>query len=625
MRLGRGWVQLALFIGLTVVHTWPLASAPARLSRVDNADTALNTWIVAWVGHQVASDPAHLFQAPIFYPSPDALAFSEHLLVPSLMAAPLTWAGISPIAVYNLLVLAGFALSGWTMSMVMTRWTGSPAAGILSGTLFAFNAHLLTRLPHVQALHVEFLPVALFVLDRLLDGRRVSGTAVRGHTDLPRAEGEPESRGVRRNDPRDRGPARDTGAAGATHESASAVDSGRRSAASQALGEGDDAYSRADADAGSPTSNRDRADSRGWLVAVALGLCFALQALCSNYLLVHTAFVLLVGVAVRPDSWLRHASYVWPRLLVAGLVGLALVAPALWPYYRVNQQQGLVRRLDEVARYSASFSDYLATAGRLHYAWWSHRLFEGRTALFPGVVATLLATIAIVSGTAWRDRRARIALAFGIAGVALSFGPALPGYTFLYDHLLLLQGLRAAARWGFLGLTAIAMLAGFGLHHLSQRWSHTRYWPVIVATTFALVTLESIRAPMGFVTAPLIPHLYTDLASEPHIVLAELPFYVSSIQRNASYLLNATQHFQPLVNGYSGFIPPAWLQQVSVLETFPADAAIARLRALGVTHVTVHQQALKDEQGTAALDTLSHRPDLDLLQIDGDVRLYRLR
>ena len=34
--------------------------------------------------------------------------------------------------------------------------------------MFGFNAHTLTRMPHMQALHVEFLPFALLAFDRLL-------------------------------------------------------------------------------------------------------------------------------------------------------------------------------------------------------------------------------------------------------------------------------------------------------------------------------------------------------------------------------------------------------------------------------------------------------------------------
>src|SRR5262249_48930284 len=42
-------LALGLFLVLSIVHTWPLATAPARLSRNDNADTMLNEWILAWV------------------------------------------------------------------------------------------------------------------------------------------------------------------------------------------------------------------------------------------------------------------------------------------------------------------------------------------------------------------------------------------------------------------------------------------------------------------------------------------------------------------------------------------------------------------------------------------------
>ena len=35
------WVVLVLFVLLSVAHTWPLASAPRRLSRNDNGDTLL--------------------------------------------------------------------------------------------------------------------------------------------------------------------------------------------------------------------------------------------------------------------------------------------------------------------------------------------------------------------------------------------------------------------------------------------------------------------------------------------------------------------------------------------------------------------------------------------------------
>jgi hypothetical protein len=151
-----------------VAHTWPLATNPGVLSRNDNGDAVLHEWIMAWVAHQVVTDPWHLFDANIFYPERYTLAYSDHLFVQSMLAAPLLWAGASPVLAHNLVLILGFALTGWTTSLVVTRWTGSWLAGAVSGSLLAFNAFSLTRLPQIQDLHLQFFPLALAALDRLL-------------------------------------------------------------------------------------------------------------------------------------------------------------------------------------------------------------------------------------------------------------------------------------------------------------------------------------------------------------------------------------------------------------------------------------------------------------------------
>lgn len=167
------FVSLLLFAGMAVLHTWPLAERPTTWSRHDNGDAMLNEWIIAWVAHQLPRDPLHLFDANIFYPEPNTLAFSEHMFVQGVMGAPLIWAGLPTLLVYNLLIMAGLALTGWTMCLVVYRWTGDYWAAIVAGLLLAFNAHSLTRLPHLQAMHVEFLPLAVYALDRLFARPRI--------------------------------------------------------------------------------------------------------------------------------------------------------------------------------------------------------------------------------------------------------------------------------------------------------------------------------------------------------------------------------------------------------------------------------------------------------------------
>jgi hypothetical protein len=523
---------LAACLALAVLHTWPLATSPATLSRHDNADAMLNEWIVAWVAHQAPLSPLHLFDANIFYPEPRTLAFSEHMVVQGLMGAPVAWLGGSPLLVYNLLVIAGLALSAWAMWLLVARWTGSIAAGAVAGTLVAFNAHTLTRLPHLQALHLEFFPLVLFAIDRLLVKRRV----------------------------------------------------------------------------------RD---------AVLLGLAVALQGLTSNYLLVFAAVAAVVAVASRANEWWRPTPGRTTALLaVAVAVAAALVGPFLFPYYLTQREQGLTRSLDEVALYSSTWRDYLSTAGRLHYAAWSHRFLEGSTALFPGVAALALALVAVAAKPGLRDARIRMSAAIAVAGVALSFGPALPGYATLYHVLPLLQGVRGAARFGVLALVAIAVLAGFGVASLRARLGSRIFWPALAAAIIVTVNAEALRAPIAFRPFAGVPRIYRSLRDPSVRAVAEFPcFSPVDILRNAPYVLNSTAHWKPIVNGYSGFVPSRYAAVADALRGFPDDRSRDELQRLGISHVVVHLDAYGGRERDI-LAAIGAAPWLTLVAADGQIRVY---
>ena len=166
----RRAAAFAICVFLAIAHTWPLALNPGRYSRNDNADAELNQWIMAWVAHQLPRDPLHLFEANIFYPAHDALAFSEPLIVPALMGAPMAWAGASPVLVHNIILIAGLALTAFAGCLLIEAWTGSLIAGLVAGSVLAFNTHTLTRIAHIQALHLYGLPLALLAMDRLIRG-----------------------------------------------------------------------------------------------------------------------------------------------------------------------------------------------------------------------------------------------------------------------------------------------------------------------------------------------------------------------------------------------------------------------------------------------------------------------
>lgn len=530
---------------MSVLHSWPLASDPSHLARLDNHDAELNTWIVAWIAHQLPRDPLQLFEAPILYPERHSLAFSEHMFVPSLMGAPLLWAGASPVLVYNLLIMLGFALSGGAMYLVMARWTGSQWAGIIAGLLYAFNAHVLTRFVHLQAQHVEFFPLVLYAFDRVLVGRRL----------------------------------------------------------------------------------RD---------ALLLAAAFVLQALCSNYLLVFTTYALVAAALIRWRE-LRSPGLGVPvaLLAIAALISIVVLAPFLWPYYQVDRDQHLARAADVVTQYNAGWRDYLATGGRLHYAWWSAPFYEGRTALFPGVTGLVLAAYALFNPVTRRDPRVRMATAIGAIGLAFSFGTALPGYAALHGVLPLLSGLRNVARWGWLPLAAIAVLAGFGVAAMeatlarapADKTAGRRSWSTAIPFALALlVTIEAIRTPVGYTRFNGIPPLYDRFAADANLVLAEFPFYSGAdVSLNGPYVLANTRYFKPLLNGYSSFHPESFEARGRVLRTFPSDTAVAELRKAGVTRVAVHTGPFERRYGAAALAAVDSTAALELLANEDGIRLYRLK
>ena len=165
-------LTVVLFVALTAVMTYPQV---LRMSDGvhDPADPLMVTWVLSWVAHQLPIAPAHIFDANIFYPERNTLAYSETLLVPGLLAAPLSWLGVAPIPIYNLVFLSGFALSGVGVALLVRRLTGNSGAAIVAGLVFAFPPYRIDHYAHLQLQQTQFIPLALWAFHRLLDSGRV--------------------------------------------------------------------------------------------------------------------------------------------------------------------------------------------------------------------------------------------------------------------------------------------------------------------------------------------------------------------------------------------------------------------------------------------------------------------
>ena len=157
-----GYALLALLL------THPLIFHLNQAVPHDIGDPLLNTWILAWDSHALLTRPLSLFQANIYHPLPNTLAFSEHLISTALLALPLQLLLGEPVVAYNLSLLATFPLTGFGMYLLTRRWTRRRGPAIVAGLIFAFGPYRFAALAHLQLLTIQWLPLALLFFDKLL-------------------------------------------------------------------------------------------------------------------------------------------------------------------------------------------------------------------------------------------------------------------------------------------------------------------------------------------------------------------------------------------------------------------------------------------------------------------------
>jgi hypothetical protein len=354
-----------------------------------------------------------------------------------------------------------------------------------------------------------------------------------------------------------------------------------------------------------------------------LALVIAATALTSEYSLFFVAVAIVTSVVMGVDS-LRSAG----RIALACAIGAALAIPALLPYIRLSAQ-GTRRPLEQVAQLSATLAGYLVSTSRVDF-WWGTRFYtNGLNLFFPGAVALGLTVMGVADSVrAGAEARRRVATlaAIGVAGIVLSLGPAIPIYSVLYSAIVPLQGLRAALRFGYLFLLAVALAAGFGVAALERRLS-SRAAACAGSLLLIVVTVEAWHGPVQTTTFDGIPAIYSLLAQiKSPVLLVETPFYPpQAVFENREYVLNATSHWRPVMNGYSGYTPELYRRRATPFWFFPDDVAIRAMRREGATHVMVHLERFGGEAGDVRR-ALGMRSDVELLADDGRGHmLYALR
>lgn len=151
------------FLGLTILVSWPLALHLNEFI-IDRFDGLLITWILNWQIHSLSSGLSGIFNfynANIFYPYQNTLAFSETMLLQAIFASPFVLIFKEPLLAYNINFLTGFTLTGFTLFLLVRKLTGRQPVSFLAAVLFTFSTIHLNYMAHLQLFN--FWPVILAV------------------------------------------------------------------------------------------------------------------------------------------------------------------------------------------------------------------------------------------------------------------------------------------------------------------------------------------------------------------------------------------------------------------------------------------------------------------------------
>lgn len=285
----------------------------------------------------------------------------------------------------------------------------------------------------------------------------------------------------------------------------------------------------------------------------------------------------------------RRSRRYWIGGILAVALALVALTPLLLPYKRVRELYNFRGDPGEVMQYSAVPSDWLISS--LHSRWYAGPLGDVTVNperwLFPGGLVLVLALI----GLSWRGRPMLLALLWAILGFLGSLGLNNWFGRFLFEYVPLFKGIRVPARWSFIAYTGLALLAACGIVMLTRRLGPKTAAAVNVVIAAALL-VELHAAPIRwYIARPEAPPVYRFLtAHRGDGPIVELPLRQ---EEQYAYMLRATTHHRPMINGVSGFVPTGFAELRAMSEATPVSPLfLSALESLGVTTIVVHADKL---------------------------------
>ncbi len=369
---------------------------------------------------------------------------------------------------------------------------------------------------------------------------------------------------------------------------------------------------------------------------LSAAICFYLVVSFDFYyayfmVIVTVAFLIFFFLFSRSD--LRYRIHVLNSFIIMGLIILVLTFPIIFAFIKgaqsvtaagVKSEYGFVRPFNDLFTQSARPLSYFLPAsvhpvfgkfteqlvGTMLYgvSFTEHMLYLGWVSLILAFIAFRL----------WRRKRRSsedfyIGFFVLLAIVAWFFsqppwwkwGPLkiyMPSF-FIYK---IIPAVRAYCRFGILLMLALAVLAGFGLKFLLEKFKTKGVKVATAALFYGLVLFEFWNyPPFKVIDLSKVPQVYYWLKEQPgDFVIAEYP--IDTNGANVMYMFYQTVHEKKIINGT---IPGTYANKVAQSIHKLSDPKTAGiLKWMGVKYVLVHQEGYLNTELTEDVEELASIP-----------------
>jgi len=534
---------IGYFTLLSVAYTYPLIWHMAD-SVVDAiGDNVYFVWLLGWYPKALFTLKANPFFNPwLNYPQGWNLATTDTIPALALLGMPGSMA-FGPVWGYNFAVLATFVLSGWCMFLAVKKLTGSPLAGILAGSMFAFSPYRFARylVGHLSLLGTFWFPVYFWVIAEFLVKERWQWRWLAAAMLL--------TLGI--------------GLSAPYYLYMALIIS---------------------------------------VIFVLLLVLFSTKTLRLKTALIRSAGLgaaVLIAALVSMLPYLTAetqgnlADRSLDNVIRYSASPLDFVLPV-----NFYLDETLYERAGRTLEHENALYLGVVCLGLAAFAWIKRNALKQSpwiwAALLSGLAAVILACGVYLQLTSSPDLPVP-----RILQPILGAGPiriTLPGY-FLFRYMPFFSKMRVMARFGIFTLTFVAMAAGFGCAWLFHKYPARRYLiAAILLGCIALDVYPGMRTRFASVeTRPVDIWL----AAQPGDgAVAQFPFE-QVVDQDQVY--NTLVHAKPFIGGFFNANQPAQYRAIKpVMENFPDPGSVDLLRELGIQYILVDASSYADFAGVQA-------------------------